>query len=238
MRRAAFSTLLAMLMVSSTVGLAVATPSPADGADPADGHKITICHATRSLSNPYVEIEIDVAAWNDPSDPMHHGDHHTRTKQGITWSDYVKVEGEPCALPDDPPPTGNCSGLDAEIVVEIGGNALKWEDPLTRTVTGLNIPAGEYEVILGSSDERNTSQVQDNEQWRAQFVGDTTAVYSGYADDLTDGPSSVEEATNVGSVTLTETVTTIVAEHWSFINGDGGTSNSVVAECVGLTPRD
>lgn len=223
----------AALMMLSMVGPVVATPSPADGADPADGHKITICHATRSLSNPYVEIEIDVAAWNDPSDPNHHGDHHTRTKHGVTWKDYVKVEGEPCAI-DTPPPTGNCAGLAAEIVVEIGGNPLKWDDPLTRTVAA-DIPAGVYEVILGSSDERNTSQVQLNEQWRAIFTdGGGGTVTTGYSDDLTDGPAVVEEATNVGVVVLNNDVTSVTAEHWSFVNGFGGTNNSVVPECVGL----
>jgi len=64
------------------------------------GHKITICHATRSLSNPYVEITIDIAAWDvaDPDNNDHGPVHHERTKDGITWGDYVL---------DDP--TSECS---------------------------------------------------------------------------------------------------------------------------------
>jgi hypothetical protein len=64
-----------------------------------DDHQITIRHATRSLSNPFAEITIDVAAWNDPSDPDHDALHHTRTKNGTTGWDYVWDEGQECTLP-------------------------------------------------------------------------------------------------------------------------------------------
>lgn len=104
------SRLRLVILVGALVVMAVpamsagATPAPAPGAIPADGHKITICHATRSLTNPYVEITIDVAAWNDPSDPRHHGDHHIRTKDGVTWKDYALAEGAECTLSPPPPP--------------------------------------------------------------------------------------------------------------------------------------
>ncbi len=99
MKRVIMAGLLAVGLMVAVVGVAGATESPVDD------HKITICHATASLSNPYVEITIDLSAWNDPTDPKHHGDHHTRTKRGVTWSDYVLEEGQECSLnpPSDPP---------------------------------------------------------------------------------------------------------------------------------------
>ncbi|RPI20868.1 MAG: hypothetical protein EHM57_07360, partial [Actinobacteria bacterium] len=47
---------LALLVVPALP--ASATKAPAPGAIPTGGHKITICHATRSLTNPYVVITI------------------------------------------------------------------------------------------------------------------------------------------------------------------------------------
>ncbi len=75
-------------------GLAI--PALATNSVPDSGHKITICHATRSLANPYVKLTIDVAAWTiDDPDVSDHGPHHTRVKDGVTWSDYVL--GDPTA---------------------------------------------------------------------------------------------------------------------------------------------
>lgn len=220
-------------------GMAGATKAPADGADPADGHKITICHATRSLSNPYVEFTIDVAAWNNPDDPKHHGDHHTRTKDGITWSDYILGEGEECSLdlPPDPDPVW-CAGVEVDIVVDFGDVTLLSSNAtnvrLTATALGLSIPAGTYDVILGSSDDpHDPRQVQNNEQWRALFVG---SVYSGYASDLPQTwLGGVVMDTHVGAVTLGGTVDTIVAEHWDANAANTSTSpDSVEPVCVDL----
>ena len=100
--------LIALAAITALVA-ALAVPAGATKPDPGsgleDGHKITICHATRSLSNPYVEITIDIAAWNDPSDDKNHGDHHTRTKDGVTWHDEILTDGECPAVPPPPPPT-------------------------------------------------------------------------------------------------------------------------------------
>lgn len=224
------------LLVAATVSPAGATKAPAPGADPADGHKITICHATRSLSNPYVEITIDVAAWNDPSDPKHHGDHHTRTKNGVTWSDYVLEDGDECTL-DRPEPVF-CAGVEVDTVVEFNGIKLVRRSVLTDTVSGLNIPAGTYSVVLGSSDDpHDPTQDQLNEQWRALFMsGGTLVAQSDYAEDLPNTwPASVVRPTNVGIVTLSSTVTSITAEHWDAAM-TSLSADSVEPVCVGLTP--
>jgi hypothetical protein len=50
--------------------------------DAIDGHKITICHATNSATNPYVVITIDVAAWNPGDDNGHSPENHVNAKTG------------------------------------------------------------------------------------------------------------------------------------------------------------
>ncbi len=40
----------------------VAVPIAANATQPNPDHKVTLCHATHSYSNPYVEISVDVAA--------------------------------------------------------------------------------------------------------------------------------------------------------------------------------
>jgi len=81
-------------VLALVVGAACATvlALPAAATPKVDGeHKVTICHATASQSNPYVEITIDVAAWEDPTDPRHHGVHHYR---GENWVDFELTGGE------------------------------------------------------------------------------------------------------------------------------------------------
>ena len=234
MKRVFLTAALALMLFVASVGVAGATKPPADGADPADGHKITICHATSSLSNPDVEITIDVAAWNDPRDPKHHGDHHTSTKDGVTWSDYVLEEGGECAIdepPPPPPPPTSCD-LDSDIVIDFSGDKLIASDGhRTQTISGLSIPAGLYAVVLGSSDDPHDLP-QQNEQWRALFGGST---YSNYAPDLPDGwPAGVLQETYVGDVFLGSAVDTIVAEHWS-VAQTSLSADSVIPECIGLT---
>lgn len=236
MRRVILTIAMVMALFAATAGAAGATKPPADGADPADGHKITICHATASLSNPYVEITIDVAAWNDPSDPSHHGDHHTSTKGGVTWSDYVLEEGAECSLDQPPPPpTAFCAGVGVDIAVDFSGDKLIFAPGhQTQTVTGLNIPAGSYEVVLGSSDDPHELP-QANEQWRALFGG---SEYSAYAEDLPDGwLAGVVRDSDGGTVTLSGPVDTIVAEHWS-VAQTSHSADSVIPVCVGLTLSD
>ncbi|MEX0667504.1 MAG: hypothetical protein WD313_04175 [Acidimicrobiia bacterium] len=80
MRRLTFL-LLASLLVLGVTQTALATkPGSVPGA--IDGHKITICHATNSASNPYVVITIDVAAWNPGDDHGHSPDNHVNSKTG------------------------------------------------------------------------------------------------------------------------------------------------------------
>jgi len=50
MRRIFLTMAMVMALFATKAGVAGATEAPADGADPADGHTITVCHATVSLS--------------------------------------------------------------------------------------------------------------------------------------------------------------------------------------------
>ncbi len=59
----------AALVTTILVAPASATPKDVDGE-----HKITICHVTNSATNPYVVIEVDVAAFDGEgkNDHAHH----------------------------------------------------------------------------------------------------------------------------------------------------------------------
>lgn len=228
---------LALIVSAVTALPAAATKPPAPGAIPEEGHKITICHATSSLTNPYVEIDIDVAAWNDPTDPKHHGDHHTSTKNGVTWKDYVLAEGEECTL-DTPPPTLSCGPFDVEYLFEFSGNLLISPSPVTELLDFPGtIPAGTYEVILRSFDDHSSKggQDQDFEQWRVLFRdGATTVGTSGYIGDLPDADDFITQ--DVGNVTLSGGSTSLIAEHYVVGNGPTGYPESIVPLCVGLNP--
>jgi len=228
MRRGVALMGLATMLLVVLAAPAAATKSPAPGADPAEGHKITICHATRSLSNPYVEITIDVAAWNNPDDPNHHGDNHTRTKNGVTWKDYILAEGEECALPVLLCPF---TGEQADYVIDFGGvDKLYYGGPTTETVN-VNIPAGTYDVTLISGDyDRNDGDipfpVQPHESWR--LLGTTP---SGYSNDLPNSPDPLLHQVTTGlSVSFGTAVTSVTAQHWSVVHSTDTNPNSVVPE--------
>lgn len=227
MKRGSVVALLATLLLVTMVAPASATKAPADGAT-VDGHKITICHATRSLSNPYVEITIDIAAWNDPGDDKNHGDHHTRTKDGVTWFDYVLDEGEECSIP-----TLTCDPLE-DIYVEFSGEQLVSSElphKVRLTEEALTyIPAGTYDLILISTDDGLRRKSQKNEQWRALF-GDGSA--SSYSPDLPDGYPPPTVSSLGGRVTFSQPVTSVTAEHWD-VENDSLSPDSVVPVAVCL----
>jgi len=219
-----------LALFASLVLLVVAIAAPASatkpGTDPEleDGHKIWICHATRSLSNPYVKILIDIAAWDiaDPDSNDHGPDHHAREKQDVMWADYaLDHPDDECVIPDEPPPSGPvCRWADGQpevdYVVEFPGTKL-WKGALTEsTALFLDIKAGEYDVILISSDVKRGDDggeplEQLNEQWR--LLGDTN---SGYSNDLPDTVADIFGQVTYGlSVTFNSSVSSLTAEHWS-----------------------
>ncbi len=233
-RKLGLVTVLALL-----VG-AIAAPATATQPDPetdlVDGHKIWICHATRSLSNPYVKILIDIAAWDvdDPDSNDHGPEHHLREKNGVVWGDYALVNpDDECSLdvpPPPPPPGEECpDGTAADYVVTFPGFKLVPSHPL-QTVA-IDIPAGTYEVTLISGDYQRGSDhdgnplYQPNERWRLQ--GDTP---SGYSDDLVDTTTLITGVVTSGlSVEFLNDVTSVTAEHYSVATGDNH-ANSVVPE--------
>ena len=237
MRRGTIMVVVAAMLLAAMAVPAGASKAPAAGADPADGHKITICHATRSLSNPYVEITIDVAAWNDPDDDKNHGDHHTRTKDGVTWSDYILEEGDECGI--DAPLY--CDGQVVDFKVPFSGDKLvsfltppSWGYDHSETVD-VNIPVGTYDLILGSSDDRGTnlSEVQDNERWRAVFSDGSMSLYS---PDLLDHVPSPFVVSWGGTVEFRHKVGSVTANHFD-VDDVSTTFDSVIPEFVCLIEK-
>jgi len=80
--------ILAVLLVGAIAGPASATRPDEDGT-----HKVTICHVTNSTSNPWVIIEVDVAAF-DGAGANDHSRHISRDGR----SDVLATGGE-CFAP-------------------------------------------------------------------------------------------------------------------------------------------
>ena len=120
-------------------------------------------------------------------------------------------------------------------VIEFDGPKLIGGTPTIETTESATIPAGTYDVILGSRDDVRGRQQQDNERWRAKF-GDAT---TGFSDDLDDGPPLVANVSKVTylaqPVILAVAVTEVVAQHWSVVHDDDTVpDNSVYPDYVCL----
>ena len=234
---------LALAMLVGVFAAPASAKKPDPDADLVSGHKVWICHATRSLSNPYVKILIDIAAWDieDPDSNDHGPEHHLREKDGIVWGDYALVNpDEECSLdipppPPPPPPGAACpDGSAADYVVTFGGFKLVPSHPL-QTVA-IDIPAGRYEVTLISGDYNRGSDhdgnplFQPNERWR--LLGATP---SGYTNDLLDTVGNITgQVTSDLMVVFDGDVTSVTAEHYSVGTKDTH-ANSVVPEHACLT---
>lgn len=244
-RKRRIGLILALAMIVGAFAAPASATKPDPDSDLVSGHKIWICHATRSLSNPYVKILIDIAAWDiaDPDSNDHGPEHHLREKNGVIWGDYALVNADDeCSLdipppPEEPPPMECPDGTLVDYVVTFPGRKLVPPYP-TQTVS-IDIPAGVYAVTLISGDyNRGTDRdgnafYQPHESWR--LLGSTP---SGYSDDLVDGTVNVSgEVTSGLSVVFDEDVTSVTAEHYSVGTGDRG-SNSVVPEYACLTEVD
>lgn len=236
MRRTALFAVVVMLVTAIAAPASATRPGTIPELE--DGHKIWICHATRSLTNPYVKILIDIAAWDvdDPDSNDHGPQHHAREKDGVMWADYaLESPDDECGL-EDPPERPRCEWAgneEVDYVVVFPGGKLISSGPLTLSVAA-NIAAGTYDVTLVSSDVGRGSSggaalVQHNEQWR--LLG---SVNSGYTDDLPDTVADIFGETTESSVTFNSDISTLTAEHWEV--GMSSTSpDSVVPQAVCLT---
>ncbi len=236
---------LALAMLAGVIASPALATKPDPNSDLVSGHKIWICHTTRSLSNPYVKILIDIAAWDveDPDSNDHGPEHHLREKNGVVWGDYaLENPDDECTLdvPPPPPPSLECpDGTEADYVVTFPGNKLVPQFP-TQTVA-IDIPAGEYDVTLISGDyNRGRSRdggplVQTNESWRL-----LASSPSEYSDDLVDTVEDISGVATSGlSLVFASAVTSVTAEHYSVQNSEDRSSpNSVVPEYACLTATE
>jgi hypothetical protein len=211
---------------------------PDSSSDLVEGHKIWICHATRSLSNPYVKILIDIAAWDiaDPDSNDHGPQHHLREKDGVVWGDYALENAEDeCSLDVPPPPQLLCpDGSLVDYVVEFDGSKLTYSNQTLSA--NADIPAGTYDVILGSGDvDRGGNPPDDplfqpHESWR--LAGDTPTAYT---PDLADDAVEVHIVTGGLTVVFNSAVSQVTAQHWSVVHTDDTNPNSVIPEFACLT---
>lgn len=88
---------VAMLGTAALAIAMLAAPAAATPKDSSGEHKITICHVTNSATNPYVIIEVDVAAFD--GEGKHDHTHHESNDGRI---DVPYVNGA-CVIDDGPP---------------------------------------------------------------------------------------------------------------------------------------
>ena len=169
------------------------------------------------------------------------GDTHTNEVTATASDDEANVAQATADasidITDEPtlPPEVCPSGDRVHYVIEFDGPKLVGGTSTIETTESATIPAGTYDVILGSRDDVRGRQQQDNERWRAKF-GDAT---TGFSDDLDDGPPLVENVSNVTylaqPVILAVAVTEVVAQHWSVVHDDDTVpDNSVYPDFVCL----
>ena len=81
------------LAAAGLIGVALITPATTLATQPAPDHKVTICHATNSDTNPYVEITVDIASTGYVEHG--HSDHTgpiwdaTLKARHISWGDII-----------------------------------------------------------------------------------------------------------------------------------------------------
>lgn len=97
--------ILAALGVSGLALLGATAPAAANDNAKSD-HKITICHATGSATNPYVPVTIDVHALNAHKDHQHSEDiipgNHGKVLPGGRNLDKMAIWNAGCKVPDGP----------------------------------------------------------------------------------------------------------------------------------------
>jgi hypothetical protein len=97
MKRAIATTILAATGLFGLAGTAQATPG--------EPHRITLCHATHSESNPYVTITVDVASVKFEGHDSHEGPvwYPGAKADGVTWGDVIPAFGTADGYPFDYP---------------------------------------------------------------------------------------------------------------------------------------
>lgn len=87
-----------LIAIAGAVALAGAMAAPAV-ATPEDPHKILVCHATSSLKNPYVTIEVDIASTGGWKQFMAHLEHQVNPNKRHGHADVIGPQDGVC--PDD-----------------------------------------------------------------------------------------------------------------------------------------
>lgn len=159
-----------------TAGLALVASAGSAGATPGDPHKVWVCHATSSDTNPYVAIFVDVASVKYQGHLAHKNDPNKSWKSDGTFRGVAHSDGDPkpdiifdgltpedCADFEQPPPPEQPADVveplsEDETTCELGARTREgtltkeyaWDDEANDWVLE---PEAEWETVWGEWSE-------------------------------------------------------------------------------------
>ena len=157
-------------------GLALVASAGTAGATPGDPHKVWVCHATSSDTNPYVAIFVDVASVKYQGHLAHKNDPNKSWKSDGTFRGVAHSDGDPkpdiifdglmpedCADIEQPPPPEQPADVveplsEGEMTCELGARTREgtltkeydWDDEANDWVLE---PESEWETVWGEWSE-------------------------------------------------------------------------------------
>jgi hypothetical protein len=193
-------------------------PSAANATQPNPEHKVTLCHATNSYSNPYVEITVDVASvlhnghdghdgpvfyaaipkhtkWGDIIPPFDFGP--GEVYGGKNWTpDGIAILNNGCNAPS--PPTTTTSSL-PETTTTGATSTTVAGDTTTSTSPPPPPPGGPTTTTTTSVPETPSSSTTTTTASSVTTAGETTTVPGETSTSVSDSQATLGSSTTVAS---------------------------------------